>query len=165
MYSIIIYRRAGTHMHPQMQHTFAGYLQTFLSKISDVHIQTFLTSHSAHIANTMDFSNIRYAQKTKRGVVYKDLGTFGAEDSENMDFIKKYLTLSRCDLFFADKVIFVEGASERLLVPDMIEKCNKLGLFAPITYKLPAQYYALIEIGGAYAYKFIPFVRFWGFPA
>ncbi|MFR1300416.1 MAG: hypothetical protein ACLSBD_12840 [Blautia massiliensis (ex Durand et al. 2017)] len=31
-------------MHPQMQHTFAGYLQTFLSKISDVHIQTFLTS-------------------------------------------------------------------------------------------------------------------------
>ena len=69
-----------SHMHPQMQHTFAGYLQTFLSKISDVHIQTFLTSHSAHIANTMDFSNIRYAQKTKRGVVYKDLGAFGAED-------------------------------------------------------------------------------------
>ena len=153
-----------SHMHPQMQHTFAGYLQTFLSKISDVHIQTFLTSHSADIANTMDFSNIRYAQKTKRGVVYKDLGAFGAEDSENMDFIKKYLTLSRCDLFFADKVIFVEGASERLLVPDMIEKCDKLELFAPITYKLPAQYYALIEIGGAYAYKFIPFVRFLGIP-
>lgn len=153
-----------SHMHPQMQHTFAGYLQTFLSKISDVHIQTFLTSHSAHIANTMDFSNIRYAQKTKRGVVYKDLGAFGAEDPENMDFIKKYLTLSRCDLFFADKVIFVEGASERLLVPDMIEKCDKSGLFAPITYKLPAQYYALIEIGGAYAYKFIPFVRFLGIP-
>ena len=42
-----------------------------------------------------------------------------------MDFIKKYLTLSRCDLFFADKIIFVEGASERLLIPDMIEKYEK----------------------------------------
>lgn len=153
-----------SHMHPQMQHTFAGYLQTFLAKISDVHIQTFLTSHSAHIANTIDFSNIRYAQKTKKGVVYKNLGSFGKEDSANMDFIKKYLTLSRCDLFFADKVIFVEGASERLLIPDMIEKCDKAGLFAPIKYKLPAQYYALIEIGGAYAYKFIPFIRFLGIP-
>lgn len=54
------------------------------------------------------------------------MGSFGKEDSANMDFIKKYLTLSRCDLFFADKVIFVEGASERLLIPDMIEKCDKL---------------------------------------
>ena len=73
-----------------------------------------------------------------------------------MDFIQKYLNLSRCDLFFADKVIFVEGASERLLLPDMIDKCDKEGLFNPETYKLSAQYYALIEIGGAYAYKFIP---------
>lgn len=153
-----------SHMHPQMQHTFAEYLQTFLSKISDVHIQAFLTSHSAHIANAMDFSKIRYAQKTQNGVIYKNLGTFGAKDPENIDFIKKYLTLSRCDLFFADKVILVEGASERLLVPDMIEKCDKLGFFESITYKLPAQYYALIEIGGAYAYKFIPFIRFLGIP-
>ena len=81
-----------------------------------------------------------------------------------MNFIKKYLTLSRCDLFFADKIIFVEGASERLLLPDMIEKSNKDGLFDSQKYKLPAQYYALIEIGGAYAYKFIPFVNFLGIP-
>lgn len=153
-----------SHMHPQMQHTFGKYLQTFLSKISTVHIQTFLTSHSAHIANTIDFSNIRYAQKTKKGVVYKDLGAFCTKDPENITFIKKYLTLTRCDLFFADKVILVEGDSERLLIPDMIEKCDKAGLFAPIQYKLPSQYYTLIEIGGTYAYKFIPFIRFLGIP-
>lgn len=153
-----------SHMHPQMQHTFASYLEAFLKKISDVHIQTFLTSHSAHIANTVDFSRIRYAQKTTKGVIYKDLNTFGQKNASNMDFIKKYLTLSRCDLFFADKVIFVEGASERLLLPDMIRKCDEDHLFDSQTYKLPAQYYALIEIGGAYAYKFIPFVNFLGIP-
>lgn len=153
-----------SHMHPQMQNTFASYLQTFVDKISDVHIQTFLTSHSAHIANTIDFSNIRYAQKTLKGVIYKDLNSFGNETPSNIDFIKKYLTLSRCDLFFADKVIFVEGASERLLIPDMIEKCDKDGCFDSQKYKLSAQYYALIEIGGAYAYKFIPFVNFLGIP-
>lgn len=153
-----------SHMHPQMQHTFASYLEKFLGEISDVHIQTFLTSHSAHIANTIEFSKIRYAQKTIKGVDYKNLNTFAEDNEENMDFIKKYLTLSRCDLFFADKVIFVEGASERLLIPDMIEKCNREGLFDTKRYKLPAQYYALIEIGGAYANKFIPFVNFLGIP-
>ena len=153
-----------SHMHPQMQHAFADYLEKFLGEISDVHIQTFLSSHSAHIANTIDFSKIRYAQKTAKGVVYKNLNSFSQENEKNMDFIKKYLTLSRCDLFFADKVIFVEGASERLLLPDMIRKCDKEGLFDTKKYKLPAQYYTLMEIGGAYAYKFIPFVNFLGIP-
>lgn len=46
----------------------------------------------------------------------------------------------------------------------MIEKCAKAGDFDSQAYKLPAQYYTLIEIGGAYAYKFIPFIEFLGIP-
>ena len=153
-----------SHMHPQMQHAFAEYLEAFLARITSVGIQTFLTSHSAHIANTMVFSKIRYAQKTKAGVIYKNLNTFAQENASNTDFIRKYLTLTKCDLFFADKAIFVEGASERLLLPDMIDKCAKAGEFDSREYKLPAQYYALVEIGGAYAYKFIPFAEFLGIP-
>lgn len=96
--------------------------------------------------------------------MYKDLNIFSQIQAANLEFIQKYLTLSRCDMFFADKIIFVEGASERLLLPDMIEKCANAGLFDSQEYKLPAQYYALIEIGGAYAYKFIPFIEFLGIP-
>ena len=153
-----------SHMHPQMQHAFAEYLEAFLAKITSIGIQTLLTSHSAHIANTMVFSKIRYAQKTKTGVIYKNLNTFAEENSSNIDFIRKYLTITKCDLFFSDKAIFVEGASERLLLPDMIDKCAKAGNFDSQEYKLPAQYYALVEIGGAYAYKFIPFAEFLGIP-
>lgn len=154
-----------SHMHPQMQQTFVSYLETFLKKISEIHIQVFLTSHSSHIANTVNFSKIRYAQKTKRGVIYKDLNVFSKIDPDNIDFIKKYLTISRCDLFFSDKAIFIEGASERLLLPDMIKKCEKTGLFDTQDYKLSAQYYTLVEVGGAYAYRFIPFSNFLGIPS
>ncbi|MBQ3604424.1 MAG: AAA family ATPase [Clostridia bacterium] len=153
-----------SHMHPQMQHAFAEYLEKFLGKITSVGIQTFITSHSAHIANTMVFSKIRYAQKTNKGVIYKNLNEFAKENPTNTEFIRKYLTLTKCDLFFADKAILVEGASERLLLPDMIQKCAKAGDFNTQKYKLPAQYYTLIEIGGAYAYKFIPFAEFLGIP-
>ena len=153
-----------SHMHPQMQNAFAEYLENYLEKISAVHIQTFLTSHSAHIANTVDFSKIRYAQKTSNGVIYRNLKAFADSHPDNTDFIKKYLTLTKCDLFFADKVILVEGASERLLIPDMIAKCDALRRFESRKYKLPAQYFSLIEVGGAYAHKFIPFINFLDIP-
>lgn len=153
-----------SHMHPQMQRAFAEYLYEFAKKISSIQIQTIMTTHSAHIANSIDFAQIRYAQKTKAGVIYKNLKDFASQENANTDFIKKYLTLSRCDLFFADKAILIEGASERLLIPDMIEKCEKEKIFDSQEYKLPAQYYALIEVGGAYAHKFIPFIKFLGIP-
>ena len=153
-----------SHMHPQMQTAFAAYLEKFLSKLSSVRIQTFLTSHSAHIANTMEFAKVRYAQKSNTGVIYKNLNSFAQANSDNVDFIRKYLTLTKCDLFFADKAIFVEGASERLLLPDMIEKCEAAEAFDSCKHPLSAQYYALVEIGGAYAHKFIPFIDFLGLP-
>ena len=154
-----------SHMHPQMQKSFADYLETFLRMIASGGIQTILTSHSAHIANTMDFSKIRYAKKSATKVIYKNLNTFVADNlSENIDFIRKYLTLTRCDLFFADKAILVEGASERLLLPDIIDKCAQRGSFDSQEYKLSNQYYTLIEIGGAYAYRFVPFIEFLDIP-
>ena len=154
-----------SHMHPQMQQAFAQYLIDFINKISNVHIQAVLTTHSSHIANTTDFSKIRYARKRLYDVKFKNLGDFAEDSEENIKFIKKYLTISRCDMFFTDKIIFVEGASERLLIPDMIKKCEKEKLFDSQKYKLPAQYYSLIEIGGAFAHKFIQFVNFLDIPS
>ena len=153
-----------SHMHPQMQQTFINFLESFLEKISNIHIQTIITSHSSHIANAIDFTKIRYAQKKEEKVTYKDLNRFDDANPGNADFVKKYLTLSKCDLFFADKAIFIEGASERLLIPDMIKKCDQKGYFTT-KHKLTSQYYTLIEVGGAYAYKFIPFANFLGIPS
>lgn len=39
-----------------------------------------------------------------------------------------------------------------------------MNLFNSQKYNLPVQYYAMIEISGAYAYKFIPFVNLLGIP-
>lgn len=151
-----------SHMHPQMQCSFTEYLDIFLQKTAKCNIQTLLTSHSAHIANTIDFRQIRYAKKVTNGIIYKNIENFALTNTQNTQFIKKYLTLTKCDLFFADKAILVEGASERLLLPDMINKCSSLdktGIF-----NLHNQYYTILEVGGAYAHIFIPFIHFLGIP-
>lgn len=155
--TLLFIEEPESHMHPQMQHSFADYLESYIAQISPTSVQTFLTSHSAHIVNTIRFSKIRYAQRTLSGVKYKNLNHFCQQNKDNAKFIQKYLTLTKCDLFFADKAIFVEGTSERLLLPHMIDKCSDL--------HLRHQYYTLIEIGGAYAYQFIPFIEFLDIPS
>lgn len=161
---ILFLEEPESHMHPQLQQTFVKYLEQFLKKISAKPIQVFITTHSSHIVNAVPFNQIRYAQKGNNGVKYKDLSEFCKTNPQNASFLQKYLTLNRCDLFFADKAILIEGAAERLLLPDMIMKCNQMGVFTSKAPHLQSQYYALIEIGGAYAHLFFPFVDFLSIP-
>ena len=72
------------------------------------------------------------------------------------------MKLSYCDLFFCDKAIPVEGATERLLLPDMIRKCESSGVFDDRS--LTSQYYTIAEVGGAYAHLFYDFVDYLGIP-
>lgn len=130
-----------------------------------------MSTHSSHIANIVPFKNIRYLRKKSNQVICKNLNEFcgekdrmGEEYEKNIDFLRKYLTLSRCDLYFCDKAILVEGAAERLLLPDMIKKCERAGKFAGVTPTLTSQYCTIIEVGGAYAHRFFDFVDFLEIP-
>lgn len=153
-----------SHMHPQLQQTFVRFLTSFLRKLSEKTIQVLLTTHSSHVANAVSFRQIRYVHRRKNRVVYKDLSDFYSTNKDRADFIHKYLTISRCDLFFADKAILIEGTAERLLIPDMIKKCGEAGLYKSKPPHLSSQYYSLIEVGGAYAHIFCPFLEFLGIP-
>jgi putative ATP-dependent endonuclease of OLD family len=69
------------------------------------------------------------------------------------------MTLTRCDLLFADKAILIEGTSERLLLPKMIEKVDEV---LSKTNKLGSQYISVVEVGGAYAHIFFKLLDFFG---
>ena len=72
-------------------------------------------------------------------------------------FLHQYLTLTRCDLFFADRAALVEGTSERLILPVIIKKLEDAEPDAP---KLSSQYMTTMEIGGAYAHIFFNLLDF-----
>ena len=72
-----------------------------------------------------------------------------------LNFLKKYLRLTHCDLFFSDAAILVEGTVERLLLPSFIDTRYP---------RLKSAYLTVLEVGGAYAHLFIPLVDFIGLP-
>ncbi|MFB9242659.1 AAA family ATPase [Massilia antarctica] len=77
------------------------------------------------------------------------------QQQATIDFLKKYLKLTHCDLFFADATILVEGTVEKLLLPQMIEKNATL---------LSNRYVTILEVGGAYAHKLASLLSFIGTP-
>lgn len=153
-----------SHMHPQLQRKFIEYLSAFLSQITQLHVQAIITTHSSYIVNVVDLSCVRYALRIKDTVLYKDVNLFILNYSEDYKFIKKFLRIEMCEIFFADKLILVEGTCERLLLPKIIENMAKNKLFSNESDNLLSQYYSIIEIGGAYAYKFLNFINFLQIP-
>lgn len=158
------------HMHPQLQTVFVQYINTMLKELSGNCIQTIISSHSPHIANSVPFKQVRYLKRFAESVICKNLSDFYNPSStdetkkENLTFLHKYMTISRCDLYFCDKLILVEGAAERLLIPDMIKKCDANGEFNGTKPTLTSQYCSIIEVGGAYAHRFFDLIDFLGIP-
>lgn len=168
---LIFIEEPEAHLHPQMQEVFIAQLNAAIKKLSASYpnepvwnVQFIISTHSPHVANAASFEAVRYflneapspnkTRQTKVKDFKKGLGCISAEDQ---NFLHQYMTLTKCDLYFADKVILVEGTTERLLMPKLCELVDKS---LDDKHKLVRQYITNIEVGGAYAHIFYPLLDF-----
>ena len=173
---LIFIEEPEVHLHPQMQEVFIAQLSRIAAEFEKTigkgrnwPVQFVVTTHSSHIANKAEFATLRYflvkgpgSAANLRSTVMKDLQS-GLADSpaDHLEFLHKYMTLTRCDLLFADKAVLIEGPSERLLLPKMIQVLEKEN---PAVPRLSSQYVSVVEVGGAYAHLFIPLLKFLELP-
>jgi len=180
---LIFVEEPEVHLHAQVQQTFITNIWNIISNAAkeagdEALVPQFLvTTHSSHILDAVDFAKVRYFQRCEiQGEDRNAVTTFnsskvhslrafqpeaiqvdGKEIDENgaLNFLKRYLKLTHCDLFFADAAILVEGTVEKLLLQKMVEKD------AP---KLCANYLSILEVGGAYAHRFAGLLHFLNIP-
>jgi len=168
---LIFIEEPEAHLHPQMQEIFISQLNAAVGKLSAKYpdepawpLQFVITTHSSHVANATPFEAIRYflneqpvpafGRQTKVKDFKKGLAAIPAEDKA---FLHQYMTLTKCDLYFADKAIMVEGTTERVLMPRLCEIVDKA---LDEKHWLSKQYITTVEISGAHAHLFYPLLDF-----
>ncbi len=176
--NLLFLEEPEAHMHPQMQYIFMHHIKEMLktkSKELGINLQTIISTHSPHIASQSEFSDIKYFDISgQKPVEVKSVSDFiKDEDKENFRFLKRYLTVHNSELFFANKAILIEGPTERLLLPYMMQKIDKMKIEIkdnetgetkeiekPVEKKLLSQNISIIEVGGAFAHRFKRLLKF-----
>lgn len=159
---LVVIEEPEAHLHAQLQQVFIRKILEILPQPeADFQTQLVVTTHSPHIIYESNFKPIRYFCRSAgpNGLQcsdVKNLSTFyDDEEVSTREFLQQYIKLTHCDLFFADASVLVEGNVERLLLPLVIER------FVP---ELRSCHLTILEVGGAFAYKFEKLVNFLSLP-
>lgn len=154
--SLLFIEEPEAHTHPQLQYIFIKNIKSLLKKQC---FQSIISSHSSHIISNSDFEDIKYfyLNHKRHTVDSKNISELQSGiKTDYFIFLKKYLTLNSAELFFANKAIFIEGDTERILLPSFIKKISTETAFSNAIY----QNISIIPIGGAYAHIFKPLMKF-----
>ena len=120
-YRGLIVEEPEAHLHPQLQSVLLDYLEGVHAEEGEGEVQVFVSSHSpnfasiANLESTICLMNSNNIIKTffPRDVIFS---TKKAEQIKKLQKLERYLDVTRAELFFAQKVIFVEGAAELMLI-------------------------------------------------
>ena len=158
--NLVYIEEPESHTHPQLQYIFIKNIKDLL-KVHDDElkargatkgIQTLITTHSSHIVSDCNFDDLIYFKRDNGTAVSKAFNSLKEEYGDEQlgyKFVKQYLTLNSSELFFADKVICVEGDTERILIPTMMQKVDIANPInqASNTMPLLSQNISIIETG------------------
>ncbi len=166
--NLLFIEEPEAHTHPQMQYIFINNIKKLLNEGIKKEgegvkkIQYIISTHSSHIVSESDFDDIKYLKRNENSVVSKNLKDLEKEydrdgKKQNYEFLKQYLTLHRAELFFVDKAIFIEGDTERILLPAIMKKLD----FKITENQLLSQNISIVEVGN-YSHIFENFIDFIG---
>mgnify|MGYP001032726011 CR=1 FL=1 len=165
--NLLFIEEPEAHTHPQMQSVFSKKIREVVNDIQG--LQAVITTHSSYIVANSDFENIRYLFKREDlNVEFKNFHTElasrykseqGEEGAKLYQFLEQYLKIQNAELFFADKAIFIEGTTERILLPWFIRKHDES--CGDDRFPISSQNISIIE-AGANAKAFAPFLDFIG---
>ena len=146
-FRILCLEEPEAHLHPAMQYKLFKYIK----KIDDenkLNQQIFVTTHSSNITSVSGIENMYMIDYNRsfNEVVNMSLSNQLKDKEDSQRHIMKFLDVTKSDMLFAKKVIFVEGLAEKLILPKFLEREG---------YSYENEHISIIDIGGKHFKYFI----------
>lgn len=145
VFPILAIEEPEAHLHPTMQNEFIRFLKNNIKnkKVK----QIFITTHSTHISSATALDDIvcLYTNNNKRNVSYPGK-VFDKNKIKSKKYVQRFLDATKSNMLFAEKIIFVEGMAEQLLLYVFADYLNK---------PLEKHHVAVINVGGRYFEHFL----------
>jgi predicted ATP-dependent endonuclease of OLD family len=123
VFPVLAIEEPEAHLHPSMQSKFLNFLNS-----NKQARQIFITSHSTHITSAIGLDSIVCLYDNVEGVSTVGYpGKVFSESSEDRDskiYVQRFLDATKSNMLFANKLIFVEGLAEQLLIPCFAQYLN-----------------------------------------
>ncbi len=120
-YNLLLIEEPEAHLHPQLETTFFRYLQN-LDRNNQ--FQIVVSSHSPTITSKTKLDNVIVMNNTNNKIYATPIKNMPITDDDKI-FLKKFLDVTKSQLFFSKGVILVEGITEALLIPIFAKLLNE----------------------------------------
>lgn len=143
---VLLVEEPEAHLHPQLQ----DLLMRFLEDEAGSRTQVIVTSHSPTFASAARVQRLTIlSRRADAAPLARRPCDFGLSDKQ-LDYLRRFLDVTKAALFFARGVILVEGVAEQLLLPVLASRLRR---------PLAANGAVVINVGGV---AFPPFAELFG---
>lgn len=119
--SVLLVEEPEAHLHPQLLDLL---FEFFRKANEDAKIQLFITSHSPTLVAKADIDSIHILNFQNDNGSIVSIKNTALNDTDKLD-LKRYLDVTKSQMFFARRVIFVEGISEAILLSEFAKLLGK----------------------------------------
>ena len=143
-HNLLLIEEPEAHLHPQLQELVHSFLED--ANRNDSNIQIIYTSHSPTLASKIDIENINLIYECGHEKFCLPFSEAKLNEG-NKKYLQRYLDVTKSQMFFARGILFVEGISEAILIPEMAKALDR-----------PLEKYA-VELVNVDSVAFKPFVN------